>query len=219
MTASTPLRPVVRPYRPDDRAALDDICARTADLGGDSRELYPDLQLMTSIFAAPYAVLEPDFAFVLDDGERAVGYIVGTPDTPTFVKRFRNEWLPTVADRYPVPTAEPSTPSEMMIGLMHWPERMLVPELAGYPAHLHIDLLPEHQRAGHGRALMAALLGALHTAGVPAVHLGMVTANTPARAFYDRLGFHPIEVADAGPITYLGRSTGDFGSGPGPDAG
>ncbi|SCE06000.1 hypothetical protein GA0115241_10976 [Streptomyces sp. DpondAA-D4] len=35
----------------------------------------------------------------------------------------------------------------------------------------------------------------------------MLTANTPARSFYDRLGFHEIAVADPGPLTYLGRST------------
>ncbi len=35
----------------------------------------------------------------------------------------------------------------------------------------------------------------------------MLTVNTRARAFYDRMGFHEIPVADHGPVTYLGRST------------
>jgi hypothetical protein len=35
----------------------------------------------------------------------------------------------------------------------------------------------------------------------------MVTANTGARPFYDALGFHAIDVPDAGPLTYLGRAT------------
>jgi ribosomal protein S18 acetylase RimI-like enzyme len=35
----------------------------------------------------------------------------------------------------------------------------------------------------------------------------MLTVNTPARAFYDRLGFHEIHVADPGVLTYLGRAT------------
>jgi ribosomal protein S18 acetylase RimI-like enzyme len=35
----------------------------------------------------------------------------------------------------------------------------------------------------------------------------MVSSNTSARAFYDRLGFHEIPVADPGPVTYLGRTT------------
>ncbi|MEU4167187.1 GNAT family N-acetyltransferase [Streptomyces sp. NPDC026665] len=200
--------PTIRSYRPADRAAVADVCVSTADLGGDSRALYPDEELMPTLFAAPYCHLEPGLAFVLDDGSgRAVGYVVGTGDTADFVARFRDTWIPRVAHRYPEPTTAPGTPSEVMVGLLHTPERMILPELAGYPAHLHIDLLPGYQRRGYGRALMNTFLTALHDRGVPAVHLGMVTENKPARAFYDRLGFHEIPVDDPGPLTYLGRPT------------
>ncbi|MER5622870.1 GNAT family N-acetyltransferase [Streptosporangium sp. NPDC002544] len=197
----------VRPYHPDDRAALYDICVRTAHEGGDSRHIYPDLDLMPSIFAAPYVFLEPDLAFVLDDGDRAVGYVLGTADTVAFAGAFRASWLPLMRERFPALDGPPASPSEVMIDLMYRPERMVVPELTGYPAHLHIDLLPDHQGRGHGRALMHTFLDALHGKGVPAVHLGMVSVNTSARAFYDRLGFHEIPVADSGPLTYLGRRT------------
>ncbi|MFJ2178347.1 GNAT family N-acetyltransferase [Streptomyces sp. NPDC087851] len=202
------LAPAVRPYRPEDLPALYDICVRTGHQGRDSRQRYPDHDLLPSIFAAPYAVLEPELTFVVDDGTgRAVGYVLGTADTAAFVTAFREVWLPPLTGRYPVPTGPARTPSEEMIALLHRPERMVLPELAGYPAHLHIDLLPEAQRRGHGRALMHAFLGALRRQGVEAVHLSMSTANTPARAFYDRLGFQVIAVPDPGPVTYLGRST------------
>ncbi|MFJ8001783.1 GNAT family N-acetyltransferase [Streptomyces sp. NPDC096310] len=202
------LAPAVRPYRPEDLPALYDICVRTGDRGRDSRHLYPDLELLPSIFAAPYAVLEPELTFVVDDGTgRAVGYVLGTADTAAFVTAFREVWLPPLTGRYPMPTGPARTPGEEMTALLHRPERMVLPELAGYPAHLHIDLLPEAQRQGHGRALMHAFLGALRHRGVEAVHLSMATANTPARAFYDRLGFHVIAVPDPAPVTYLGRST------------
>lgn len=202
-------RAVIRPYAPADRAALYDICVRTGHEGGDARHLYPEAPaLLPDIFAGPYAELEPELAFVADDGGRAVGYVVGTADTAVFVKRFREEWLPAAGARHPAPQGEPGTPAEVMAGLLHRPERMIVPELAGYPAHLHIDLLPDYQRRGYGRELMRALLAALARQGVGAVHLGMVTVNTPARAFYDRVGFHEIAVAAAGPLTYLGRDTG-----------
>ncbi|MEV0647571.1 GNAT family N-acetyltransferase [Phytomonospora sp. NPDC050363] len=196
-------RPRLRPYRAADEPALRDICVRTAHLGGDARPHYRDPAVLPEIFAVPYARLDPSLAFVIDDGERAVGYILGTADTARFVRRFRDEWLPSVADRYPAP-ATTDTPDDVMRHLLHTPERMLAPELAPYPAHLHIDLLPEHQRSGHGRELIEAFVGALKAAGVPGVHLGMVTENTPARAFYDRVGFHEIAVADAGPLTFLG---------------
>ncbi|MFD7863090.1 GNAT family N-acetyltransferase [Streptomyces sp. NPDC059783] len=202
------LLPGPRAYHPDDRAALDDICVRTADNGGDSRHLYPDHALMSTIFAAPYAHLEPELAFVLDDGTgRAVGYILGTADTPRFVRDFRERWLPLVEDRYPRPDRTPVTPTEEMIGLLHDPERMVLSELAGHPAHLHIDLLPDWQRKGWGRQLMRTFLAALAARDVKGVHLSMLTANTPARHFYDRLGFTEIAVPDPGPVTYLVRST------------
>jgi GNAT superfamily N-acetyltransferase len=205
--------PVIRPYRPADREALDDICIRTAHAGQDSRPLYADPAIFPAIFAAPYVHLEPELAFVLDDGEgRAVGYILGTADTPRFVEDFRLKWLPLVASRHPEPSGSPGspkTPDDEIVPLLHHPERMLVPEVAAYPAHLHIDLLPEWQGRGFGRALMGTFLDALHARGVRAVHLSMVTANTGARVFYDRLGFHEIDVPDADPgVTYLGRATG-----------
>lgn len=202
----------IRSYRPTDRADVFDICVRTADAGGDSRHLYPDSELVPSVFAAPYLELAPDLAFVLDDGAgRAVGYVLGVDDTPRFVTAFRREWLPVVGGRYPAPAdgVEPRTPSDIMAGLLHDPERMVLPELTGHPAHLHIDLLPRWQGQGHGRALIHTLLDALRAKGVGAVHLSMLTANTGARAFYERAGFHEITVPGSDPdeVTYLGRAT------------
>ncbi|GAA2659823.1 GNAT family N-acetyltransferase [Streptomyces vastus] len=203
--------PTVRPYRPADRESLEDICVRTAHNGQDSRPVYANSAIFPTIFAAPYVHLEPELVFVLDNGQgQAVGYILGTADTPRFAEAFRTKWLPLVADRFPEPIGPPSTPDEAMVRLLHHPERMVVPELAAYPAHLHIDLLPEWQGRGHGRALMRSFLRALRDSGVQAVHLTMVTANTPARAFYDRLGFHEIEVPDPGPVTCLGRATDEI---------
>ncbi|MFG2044123.1 GNAT family N-acetyltransferase [Dactylosporangium sp. NPDC048998] len=199
---------MIRAYRPADRDAVHDICIRTADAGQDASGSYADPGILPQIFAHPYAYLEPDLAFVVDDGGTAVGYVLGTADTATFARRFRDEWLPLVAERYPAPEAEPAdrgpTPDEVMAHLLHRPERMVLPDLAAYPAHLHIDLLPAYQRAGHGRALIDTFVVALRERGVPGLHLGMVTANEPARRFYDRLGFHVIDVPDPGPLTYLG---------------
>ncbi|HZU58805.1 MAG TPA: GNAT family N-acetyltransferase [Actinocrinis sp.] len=180
---------------------------RTAEAGGDARHLYEDQDLMPNIFAAPYAYLEPELTFVLDDGTRAVGYILGTSDTPRFVREFRERWLPLVAERHPAPVGEPATRDEQMAYLLHWPERMIVPEMADYPAHLHIDLLPEYQGRGYGRLLAYTFFDALAKTGAKRVHLAMVTANTAARAFYDRIGFRELPVADPGVLTFLGRET------------
>ncbi len=201
------VQPFIRAYRPDDLDSIYDICVRTADAGGDARGVYVDDRLMGDIFAVPYVTLEPEHAHLLDDGSGTpVGYVLGTADTARFVHRYRAEWIPAIDGRYPEPAEPPVTPSDLMLGLHLHPERMLVPELAGYPAHLHIDLLPEWQGRGWGRRLMDAFLAGVHAAGARHVHLGMVPGNTVARAFYDRLGFTVIPVPNPD-VLYLGRTT------------
>jgi len=94
------VHPIIRSYRPADLDAVYDICVRTADGGADARGMYIDDRLMGDIFAVPYVTLEPEHAHVLDDGSgTAVGYVLGTADTASFARRYREEWLPATADR------------------------------------------------------------------------------------------------------------------------
>jgi GNAT superfamily N-acetyltransferase len=204
-THQTPDTAFVRRYRPGDAEAMAGICVRTADAGGDATGIYRDEAILDDLFAAPYAELDPRLAFVLDDGRgTAVGYLVATDDTVRFAERFRDEWLPRVADRHdPAPQGAPQGPDELMAWLLHHPERLLVPGLEAYPAHLHVDLLPSHQGRGHGSRLLDRVLRELAERGTPALHVGMLTANTAARPFYDRHGFHEIPIADPA-LTYLG---------------
>jgi ribosomal protein S18 acetylase RimI-like enzyme len=195
----------VRPYEHFDRADVYDVCVRTADGGGDARGKYTDDDLIPDVYAGPYLYIEPDLAFVLDDGDRAVGYVLGTADTQRWAEEYRRRWLPVVAPRYPV-VPVPTTAQERLVDTLHHPEQVVREELADYPAHLHIDLLPAHQGNGHGRELLRTFLAALAVRGVPAVHLGMVSSNVRARGFYDRLGFHELSVTEAG-VTFLGIAT------------
>jgi ribosomal protein S18 acetylase RimI-like enzyme len=193
---------VIRPYRPGDRAAVYDVCVRTAAAGQDARGRYASDELMGDLFAGPYLELEPERAFVLEDDGRVAGYVLGTADTRPFVRRYTDGWLPYLTSRYPPPAAA-SDAGMLELGLH--PERLLRPELEPYPAHLHIDLLPAAQGRGLGRRLMATFLTAVAAAGAPGVHLGMDPANTRARGFYERLGFRPIPADDPG-VIYLARS-------------
>jgi ribosomal protein S18 acetylase RimI-like enzyme len=196
--------PIIRSYRKQDLDAVYDICVRTADNGTDARSHTSSDTLVGDVYAAPYVTLEPEHAHILDDGTgRAVGYIVGTADTERFVRRLRAEWIPVVAGRYP----EGDPRDADLLRRLHHPEWMLQPALSGYPAHLHIDLLPAWQGRGFGRGLMEAFLSGLRAAGVRGVHLGISPENTAARAFYDRLGFKALDVPGQKPGTVLGRRT------------
>ena len=199
---------LIRPYREADHAAVYDVCVRTADAGGDATGKYHSDDLMPDLFAGPYLFLEPGFAFVLDDGSRAVGYVIGTPDTAAFARAYRARWIPRLAGRYPPPDpGPPAGPDEEMLALHYQPERMIWPGQQEYPAHLHIDVLPPFQGAGYGRALMETFYAAAAQAGAAGVHVTVMTANTRALGFYRRLGFRPLEVAEPGEttVTCLGR--------------
>ena len=199
------MQPTVRPYRPSDLEAVYDVCVRTADAGGDARGQYSTDRLMGDIFAAPYVTLEPERAYVLDDGTgNAVGYVLGTADTVRFAQRYRDEWLPTTD--YPEPPTPPPTREESMLWLHFHPEHMIVPALADHPAHLHIDLLPQWQGRGFGRGLIGSFLAGLRAAGVTRVHLGMAPVNTGARAFYERLDFTEMPIGNPD-VVYLTRAT------------
>jgi ribosomal protein S18 acetylase RimI-like enzyme len=209
----TQAEPHIRPYRDTDLEAVYDVCVRTADAGRDARGKYHSDDLMPDLFAGPYVFLEPDFAFVLDDGQRAVGYVIGTPDTAAFARAYRARWIPRLAGRYapPIPGPPepdpPASPDGEMIALHYRPERLLWPGLDQYPAHLHIDLLPPFQGAGHGRAMMETFYAVARRAGAAGVHVTVGQANTRAIGFYRRLGFRPLEVAEPGEntVVYLGR--------------
>jgi ribosomal protein S18 acetylase RimI-like enzyme len=199
------VEPIIRGYRPSDLDAVYDICVRTADAGDDLRGRFSDDRLIGDIYAGPYVTLEPEVARILDDGAgNAVGYIIGTVDTPEFVRRYESEWLPSLGGRY---DGDDDPRDQNLLHLLRWPQRMLLPELADYPAHLHIDLLPEARGHGEGRALMTSFLRGLHAAGVERVHLSMAPSNTGARAFYDRLGFTEIPMPPGRGGLHLGRET------------
>ena len=194
----------LRPYRPDDLRDLYDVCVRTGDAGGDATGQFSTDDLLPDIFLGPYLSLEPDLAFVVDTGQRAAGYVVGTADTERFVRDYRRAWLPRFAATYPL-VDERADPEARLVLLGHRPETMLEPAHEGFPAHLHVDLLPEVQGRGFGRALIRTFLEVLRARGVSGVHLGVGAENASARRFYERLGFTPL--VPPGDTVVLGLST------------
>lgn len=200
--------PEIRSYRPTDRADVAEVCLLTGDSGSDATGLYTSDDLLADIYALPYVDLEPSWAFIVDNADRARGYLLAVPDTRAFVERYRAEWLPGFAAKHAAngaPVDPGSSREAQFIDTGLHPEYMLVPELDEYPAHLHIDLLAELQGQGFGRRLIRALVDRLRAAGVPGVHLGVSATNTNARAFYARLGFTPLPSNPQG--TLLGLRT------------
>lgn len=193
----------IRPYRAGDWAAVYDVCVETGNAGQGVRGRYSTDDLVPDIVAGPYLYLEPEHAYVLDNGERAVGYIIGTASTPDFVAAYQERWLPRLRARYQPLSGPPVTEEEHRLDAMFHPERWLLPELAPHPAHLHINLLADYRGSGHGRALISTFLASVAAAGAASCYLAVRQVNVNARRFYEKLGWRPIEVRDAEPGTCL----------------
>lgn len=186
----------IRPYRPSDRDAIYEICLGTGRSGKDATGWLENDDVLPDIYALPYVDLAPETAFVVDVDGRARGYILGVADTAAFVDRLRSEWLPGFEAKYPL-TGDDS-PTQRFVRDGRRPERMLIPELDEYPAHLHIDLLPDLQGQGLGRMLVRTLTTELRSRGVPGLWLEYGADNVGAGAFYRRLGFAPLPSSATG---------------------
>lgn len=182
----------IRSYHPSDLSALYRICLLTADSGKDASGKYKDPDLVGQYYAAPYAVLEPDLCFILSISGKPCGYILGACDSLIFYKRCEQEWFPLLRERYPLPEPEDTSMDAHIIRLVHAGHK-LNEDLIDYPAHLHIDILPEGQGQGMGRKLTDTFIKRLRELKVPALHLQVGKANPGAIRFYERLGFHVIK--------------------------
>lgn len=182
----------IRPYRPDDLPALYDICLKTGDNGADASHLYSDPHIIGEIFAAPYAALQPECAFVAEDAQGVAAYILGAPDTRAFEARCEAEWWPALRQRYADTADVPSwkrTRDQWDAYYIHRPPANPQAAVDAAPAHLHIDLLPRLQGQGVGKRLMDAFLGRVGGRA----HLGCQAPNVRAQRFYEIYGFRRLE--------------------------
>lgn len=167
------------------------------------------------LWCRPYILFDPGWCFVLDDGSgKAVGYILCTPDTVTFVKKWRADFISVLAQNG---ITEPDPSSENMNNMpvhlrydVYNPEELLHathPDLVKqHPAHLHIDILTSHQGQGWGQRLIAALFQKLLSENVAGIWLGMSYDNDGAARFYSRLGFERYsEMNDKGDVGRKGN--------------
>lgn len=198
--------PVVRAFRPEDVAAVYEICRRTGSDGGDATGRYDDPDLLSHVWAGPFLALEPEHAVVLEDDGGVAGYCLATASTRRFEDACERHWWPALRERYADPSGPPDgwTPDQRLAHLVHHPPRSPDTIVAAHPAQLHVDLLPRTQGRGLGAGLMDRALDLVAAAGSTGVHLGVGPANTRAHRFYRKLGFTELETAPH--VVWMGRT-------------
>ncbi|KAG1783187.1 acyl-CoA N-acyltransferase [Suillus placidus] len=193
---------IIRKATKADESALSNICLLTANAGTSSKDLHSHPALPGLIYALPYLNLESTWGFVLDDNGEVVGYVLGASDTRKFEESAETDWWPLLKARYGPLLQDPhealTAADRTYINTIMTIKRTSDTMMAFAPAHLHINILPSHQRQGWGRKLIARVMENLQENGVKSVCLGLDLKNTDAAAFYTRLGFRKLEGAEEG---------------------
>lgn len=167
----------IRKMRPEDLKDVEYVCRMTA---GPVCQKDPVLGYRIARMFSTYYVREcHDTCFVLvDDSDKAVGYVLCEPDYKRFSEIYRKVDVPEIKKL--------DKESGKKAWLFPIPYNFFGRR---YPAHLHIDILEEYQSQGYGAKLMDALFTELKARNVRGVMLQADINNKGAIRFYSRLGF------------------------------
>jgi len=191
---------VIRQCLKTDQRGILNICYRTGYMGEDLTEknLFNDKKLFGYLFCLYYPRYEPEHGFVAVDTKRdnkIVGYILGSDDSVRQSKLFRRKMVPKIALRLFLYTSWRYRESYRAVNSFRRADSQEnEPENLNeeFPAHLHIDILPEYQRKGIGSELISSFEQHMKDLGVPGIHLGTSNYNEKAIPFYEKHGYRII---------------------------
>ncbi len=167
----------IRKARKSDVSAIEYICGQTA---GELCRREPLVAHRTAkMYSTYYAVECSDTCFCLaDENDKAVGYILCEPDYKRFSSLYRRKYVPEILKLH--------KKDGITAFLLPIPYSVFGFK---YPAHLHIDILPEYQSKGYGSKMVNTLLEELKSRNIKGVMLCADRENEGAIRFYKRLGF------------------------------
>ena len=165
----------IRKYENKDAQGVRDVCVGVADQMWQEKKMFR--KALLTCFADYYIECEPENIFVLaDSDDHVAGYVLCAADYQKYANDFNKKYLKKTLN-----------PVARMMG------KATVNALASfaeeYPAHLHIDMYPEAQGHGFGRALIDTLKKHLTEIGVRGLMLDVAADNKGAIRFYEKCGF------------------------------
>lgn len=165
----------IRAYQPKDFERMHKICYETSsgfDTDKGKIALY-------ATYCDYYINEDPSSCFVaVNELDEAIGYVICAPEGEKYERVFKEKYAPILRKASPV---------RYFFHLVNeWLCRNVKKK---YPAHLHIDILPEGQRMGLGTKLMDTLTNYLRENGVKGVYLVCGAGNVKGVNFYKKYGF------------------------------
>ena len=171
--------PSIRKYQEKDRENVELVCAGTSD---ERMQDKPGMrEMLLTVFCHYYIEQEPDNCFVLaNDDDEAVGYVLCAKDFDVWKEQFNKGYLKKTKNLMTKFMGKGS-----IDGMKAFAKE--------YPAHLHIDILPDYQRQGWGTKLVDTLKAHLREQGVTGLMFCVGTDNETGKSFYNKYGFEVLE--------------------------
>jgi hypothetical protein len=179
----------IRKYETRDRGAVRRIAVLTAFAGEPAARFIDGDDILADGLTAYFTDYEPESCFVAERVGQVVGYLIGSVDTRrmslssgTIARRIL--WK-TVSSGFFLKKKNLAFLGRAVISFFRG--EFFMPDLKGYPATLHINLLAEDRRSGAGSALMGVYIDYLVAQKVAGVK--MATMSLGAGEFFRKHGF------------------------------
>jgi hypothetical protein len=166
---------IIRPYRPEDREAVRQICRRTAYRNKGSDAVFEDGEVFADYWTRYYTDFEPESCLVVEEDGEVVGYLLGCRDTARFIRVMSRRIVPAALGRafWRLATFRYRKPStrRMIYWLVTrgWREAPEIP-IDRFPAHYHCNILRKGFGKGYYSRLVLLFLDQLDREGVPGLH-------------------------------------------------
>jgi GNAT superfamily N-acetyltransferase len=188
---------IIRQCEKKDIPEIIEICYKTGYVGEDltNSNKFNDSYLFGLIFCLYYPLYEIENCFVAVDGNKVIGYIVGTHNSKRQRKWFIIKMLWRIIIRLFACTIwrDPESFLTVMnfskdITLKLGPNNLF----EQYPAHFHTDILSQYQRQGIGTMLIAKFEEHIKSKNICGIHLITSNNNHKAIKFYQSKGYYLI---------------------------
>ncbi len=186
----------IRPYSPNDRQAVRNICCDTGFMGDPIDPVYNDRDAFADFFTRYYTDCEPENAIVAEDDGRVVGYLLGCFKVKS--ARNRQAWIivtrtvPKIFGR--LLTGKYTRASIKFLSWFLFKAAGETPKSVPGAAHFHVNMYKEYRTGFAGRRLIFPFVNRAAERGFPGVYGQMqVYEDRRAEKVFGRYGFKFID--------------------------
>lgn len=183
----------IRKYAHEDLKAVRAIACQTADIGAPLLLTNPEDDIVADILTRYYTDFEPESAWVIEKNNTVLGYLLGSlyPVRHSLINNF------IIIPRIILKALCKGVLFSRKFWQIIWGGMfgilsaafLLRKYIRDFPAHFHIDLLPDARRQNLGEELTIAFEEKAKALGIKGVHVRVRNDNIVARNFFEKLGY------------------------------